>query len=151
MPLCKFFLSSVAPLQLHHEFRKVGFCRGAILRLFLMSTSGGTPRKYAVNLHHISEAPTLDDQAKALGIHRSTAWTIVKTKHKLGRLSTKTTKRILANPATPASVRAIVQRYLAERSDIVEYPPPQSRSMSSYHFTDRQRISVTGPSGNSEI
>jgi hypothetical protein len=140
-----------------YEFRKVGFCRGAILRLLLMSTSGGTPRKYAVNLHHISEAliasgyTTLDDQAKALGIHRSTAWTIVKTKHKLGRLSTKTTKRILANPATPASVRAIIQRYLAERSGIVEYPPLHSRSMSSYHFADQQRISVTGPSGNSEI
>ena len=140
-----------------YEFRKVGFCRGAILRLFLMSTSGGTPSKYTVKLHHISEAliasgyTTLDDQAKALGIHRSTAWTIVKTKHKLGRLSTKTTKRILANPATPASVRAIVQRYLAERSGIVEYLPRQSRSTSSYHFADRQRLSVTGPSGNSEI
>jgi hypothetical protein len=136
-----------------YEFRKVVSCRGAILRLFPMSTSGDTPRKYAVKLHHISEAlvasgyTTLDDQAKALGIHRSTAWTIIKTKHKLGRLSTKTTKRILANPATPASVRAIVQRYLAERSDIVEDLPRQSRLMSSYHFTDRQRISVTGPSG----
>ena len=119
---------------------------------FLMSTSGGTSREYAVKLHHISEAliasgyTTLDDQAKALGIHRSTAWTIVKTKHKLGRLSTKTTKRILANPATPASVRAIVQRYLAERSDTVEYQPRQSR-WTSYHFTDGQRVSV----GNSEI
>ena len=117
-----------------------------------MSTSGGTSRKYAVKLHHISEAliasgyTTLDDQAKALGVHRSTAWTIVKTKHKLGRLSAKTTKRILANPATPASVRAIVQRYLAERSDTVEYQPRQSR-WTSYHFTDGQRVSV----GNSEI
>ena len=60
---------------------------------------------------------SLDAQAKALGVHRSTAWTIVKSKHKLGRLSTKTTKRILANPDTPPSVRFVVQKYLAERSD----------------------------------
>ena len=80
-------------------------------------------RNYAIRLQDISEALTesgytkLDQQAKALGINRSTAWTIVKTKHKLGRLSTKTTKRILANPVTPPAVRSIVQKYLAERSD----------------------------------
>ena len=68
-------------------------------------------RNYAVRLQHISEAliasgyTRLDQQAKALGVNRSTAWTIVNTKHKLDRLSTKTTKRILANPALPPSVR----------------------------------------------
>src|SRR5262249_38040984 len=106
-----------------------------------MSTSGNDSRLYSVKLHHISEAliasgyTTLDDQAKALGIHRSTAWTIIKTKHKLGRLSTKTTKRILANPATPASVRALVQRYLAERSDTSDTVEYQSRS-TSYRLTE---------------
>jgi hypothetical protein len=80
-------------------------------------------RSYAVGLQHISNAligcgyTSLDKQAKALGISRSTAWTIIKTKHKLGRLSTKTTKRILANPELPPSVRAVVQKYMAERSD----------------------------------
>ena len=79
-------------------------------------------RNYAVRLQHISEAliasgyTRLDQQAKALGVNRSTAWTIVNTKHKLDRLSTKTTKRILANPALPPSVRFVMQRYLAERS-----------------------------------
>jgi hypothetical protein len=78
-------------------------------------------RKYAVGIQHISEAliasgyTSLDRQAKALGVNRSTAWTIIKTKHKLGRLSAKTTKRILANPETPPPVRAVVQQYLAER------------------------------------
>ena len=71
---------------------------------------------------HIREAlvasgyTSLDQQAKALGIHRSTAWTIIKATHKLGRLSRKTTVRILANPDTPPSVRAVIQQYLAERS-----------------------------------
>jgi hypothetical protein len=57
---------------------------------------------------------SLDDQAKALGLHRSTAWTIVKTRHKLGRLNRQTTQRILENPDTPPSVRAIIQQALAK-------------------------------------
>lgn len=78
-------------------------------------------RKYIV-LQQIREAlvqsgyTKLDQQAKALGVHRSTAWTIFKTRHKLGRLSAKTTQRILANPDTPPSVRSVIQKYLAERS-----------------------------------
>ena len=80
-------------------------------------------RNYVVSLQHISDAliasgyTKLDEQARALGIHRATAWTIVKTKHKLGRLHAKTTRRILANPDTPPAVRAIVVKYLAERSE----------------------------------
>ena len=79
-------------------------------------------REYIVDLQQIREAlaqsgyTKLDQQAKALGVHRSTAWTIIKTRHKLGRLSAKTTQRILANPDTPPSVRSVIQKYLAERS-----------------------------------
>ena len=46
-------------------------------------------------IEHIADAlvaagyTSLDKQAKALGIHRATAWTIIKKKHKLGRLSTQ--------------------------------------------------------------
>ena len=58
----------------------------------------------------------MDSQAKALGLKRSTAWTIIKTKHKLDRLSGKTTDRMLANLELPPPVRAVVQQYLAERS-----------------------------------
>ena len=61
-------------------------------------------RNYVVSFQHISDAliasgyTKLDEQARALGIHRATAWTIVKTKHKLGRLHAKTTRRILQIP-----------------------------------------------------
>jgi hypothetical protein len=55
---------------------------------------------------------SLDDQAKALGLHRSTVWTIMKAKHKLGRLNNKTVRSILANPDTPTSVRVIIQTML---------------------------------------
>jgi hypothetical protein len=84
------------------------------------------PPKHTVGLQHISEAliasgyTKLDAQAKALGLHRSTAWTIIKTKHKLDRLSTKTVKRILANPELPPSVRSVIQDYLAERADALD-------------------------------
>ena len=58
---------------------------------------------------------SLDEQAKALGIHRATAWTIIKTKHKLGYLNAKTTERMLANPELPQCIRDVLQRYVAER------------------------------------
>jgi plasmid maintenance system antidote protein VapI len=76
----------------------------------------------AAPLQQIAEAlveaghKSLDDQARALGIHRATAWTIVKAKHKLGRLNAPTIERILANPDTPPSVRSVIQKYLAEKS-----------------------------------
>ena len=57
---------------------------------------------------------SLDGQAKALGIHRATTWTIIKTKHKLGHLNAKTTERILANPDLPLCIRDVLQRYAAE-------------------------------------
>jgi plasmid maintenance system antidote protein VapI len=85
----------------------------------------GGERALSIELRHISEAliasgyTSLDAQAKALGIHRTTAWTIVKNKHKLARLSAKTIDRILTNPGTPSSVRAVVQQYLSKRSDLV--------------------------------
>ncbi len=59
---------------------------------------------------------SLDEQAEALGLRRSTTWTIVKNKHKLGRLCGKTIERILSNPQTPAAVRIAVQQYAFQRS-----------------------------------
>src|SRR5215813_2956275 len=59
---------------------------------------------------------SLDEQAKALGLHRATTWTIIKTKHKLGHLNTKTAQRILMNADTPSSVRAIIEKALAKSS-----------------------------------
>jgi len=61
---------------------------------------------------------SLDEQAKALGIHRATAWTIIKNKHKLGCLNQATVSRILANSDTPQSVRVIIEQYLSEKVDI---------------------------------
>jgi hypothetical protein len=65
----------------------------------------------------LSGYTSLDEQAKALGLHRATVWTITKNKHKLGRLSAKTIERIITNATTPPRVRAAVEEYVAEMSD----------------------------------
>ena len=59
---------------------------------------------------------SLDQQAKALGLHRATVWTIRENKHKLGRLSAKTIESIIMNPDTPPRVRAAVREYVTETS-----------------------------------
>jgi len=59
---------------------------------------------------------SLDAQAKALGVSRSTAWTIVNTKQKLGRLNNKTARCILANPNAPASVHVIIRTMLDRKN-----------------------------------
>ena len=51
----------------------------------------------------------LDDQAKALGLPRSTTWTIVASKHKLDRISKKVRARMLSNPELPPLVRAALK------------------------------------------
>jgi hypothetical protein len=83
---------------------------------------------------------SLDEQAKALGVHRNTAWTIVKNKHKLARLLAKTTSRILANPETPPTLRAVVLRYLTERGE--------SRSVASFASSERLHRSARKPRAN---
>jgi hypothetical protein len=59
---------------------------------------------------------TLDEQAKALGLSRSTAWTILRANHKTSGLSAKTIKRILASRQLPPLVRATVLQYVKEKT-----------------------------------
>jgi predicted DNA-binding transcriptional regulator AlpA len=54
------------------------------------------------------ECLSLNAQTKALGVNRSTAWTMMKAKHKLDRLALKTTDSMLANPQLPPPVRIVV-------------------------------------------
>ena len=74
-----------------------------------------------VPVQHIADAlvgagyTSLDEQATALGIHRATAWTMIRKKHKLNRLNTNTINRMLTNPELPPRVRAVIEQYVAER------------------------------------
>jgi plasmid maintenance system antidote protein VapI len=91
---------------------------------------------YSIELGRISQAlissgyTSLDEQARALGVHRSTAWMIIKNKHKLGRLSAKTIDRILGNPQTPLAVRMVVQQYVTKRSERKLRPASSSKALS---------------------
>ena len=57
-------------------------------------------------------------KANALGLNRSTAWTIIKTKHKSGRLNRKTVRSTLTNRNTPLAVRVTSKQCLMYRSKL---------------------------------
>jgi len=58
----------------------------------------------------------LDQQAKALGLSRSTTWTILKASHKSSGLSAAIINRMLAAPQLPPRVRLKIFEYLQEKS-----------------------------------
>jgi len=59
---------------------------------------------------------TLDQQAKALGLARSTTWTIVKANHKASGLSATVINRMLTAPQLPPLVRAKILEYTEEKA-----------------------------------
>ena len=59
---------------------------------------------------------TLDQQAKVLGLCRSTTWTILKGSHKSSGLSATIINRALAAPHLPALVRAKILEYVEEKT-----------------------------------
>jgi hypothetical protein len=59
---------------------------------------------------------TLDEQAGALGLWRSTAWTILKTRHKSSGLSAAIIERMLGSSKLPARARALLVEYVEEKS-----------------------------------
>jgi hypothetical protein len=59
---------------------------------------------------------SLDEQAKALGLGRSTTWAILRGNHKASGLSATTINRILSAPQLPPLVRARVLEYVTEKS-----------------------------------
>jgi hypothetical protein len=59
---------------------------------------------------------SLDDQANALGLPRSTAWTILKMCHKSYGLSAAVIERMLRSSKLPQRARAIIVEYVEEKS-----------------------------------
>jgi hypothetical protein len=58
----------------------------------------------------------LDDQARALGLSRSTAWTIRKASHKASGLSASIINRMLAAPELPPLARTKILEYVEEKA-----------------------------------
>ena len=59
---------------------------------------------------------TLDQQAWALDLARSTIWTILKTTHKSSGLSAATINRMLRSPKLPLIVQTKILEYIKEKS-----------------------------------
>jgi hypothetical protein len=58
----------------------------------------------------------LDEQAKALGLERSTAWTILQGNHKASGISAKIINRMLTSIHLPQNVRAVLIEYIEEKA-----------------------------------
>jgi len=58
---------------------------------------------------------TLDEQAKALGLARSTTWTILRVSHKSSGLSAAVIKRMLLSPQLPPLARQKVLEYITDK------------------------------------
>jgi len=59
---------------------------------------------------------TLDEQAMALGLARSTTWTILKAHHKASGLSASIINRMLAAPQLPPLARSKILEYVEEKA-----------------------------------
>ena len=59
---------------------------------------------------------TLDEQAVAIGLSRSTTWTLRRGMHKGSGLSVRIIARILSAPRLPVRVRRKILEYLAEKT-----------------------------------
>ena len=91
------------------------------LRRVVTSISGLKARQ-AAKIREIREAliaegwTSLDDQAAALGLSRSTTWTIIKgTSHKASGLSETVIARMLSAPRLHPRVRNKIFEYIAEK------------------------------------
>jgi len=59
---------------------------------------------------------SLDDQARVLGLGRSTTWAILQANHKSAGLSATVINRMLEAPELPPSVRAKILEYVEQKA-----------------------------------
>ena len=84
--------------------------------------SSGRDRQWA-KIREIAESlrragfETLDQQAGAMGLSRSTAWSILSGQHKNSGLSTSTIGRMLGTNQLPGSVRTKLLEYVEEKAE----------------------------------
>jgi hypothetical protein len=58
---------------------------------------------------------TLDEQARALGLSRSTTWTVLKANHKASGLAAGTINQMLSSQALPPRARVTILTYIEEK------------------------------------
>jgi hypothetical protein len=74
---------------------------------------------------------TVFEQAKALGLCRSSAWAVLQANHKHRGLSPHVIRRILASPELPANARRVIEDYVRQRLAGAYGHPP--RSLQRFH------------------
>jgi hypothetical protein len=90
----------------------------------------------------LSGLVTLDQQANALGISRSTAWTILNAKHKTSGLSAIVINQILMAPQLPPLVRAKLFDYIEDKiAGVYGHSPQQVRRFATRLMAERLRYS----------
>ena len=88
-----------------------------------MTSTSHLKARQTAKMREIGEAlvtagyDNLDNQAAALGLPRSTTWTIIKATHKSSGLSATTLKRMLSAPALHPLVRRKILEYIEEKND----------------------------------
>ena len=58
---------------------------------------------------------TLGEQARALGLSRSSAWAVLKANHKTSGLAAGTINQMLSSPALPPRARVTILTYIEEK------------------------------------
>ena|SRR5438034_9619324 len=81
---------------------------------------------------------TLDELASALGIPRSTAWTIRNGGHKASGLSVSIIDRMLSAPKLPPSVRTTLLEYIAEKTSGLYGGKQRQRRLFCARLKDRK-------------
>jgi hypothetical protein len=81
---------------------------------------------------------TLDELASALGIPRSTAWTIRNGGHKASGLSVSIIDRMLSAPKLPPSVRTTLLEYIAEKTSGLYGGNERQRRLFCVRLKDRK-------------
>src|SRR6476620_1072744 len=84
--------------------------------LAAMKVRQSTSIREIANALTVSGFYTLDEQAEALGISRSTAWTILKSPHKASGLSAKLISHMLTRGELPPLARAKILEYGDEKA-----------------------------------
>ena len=105
--------SGLRPLSVAHLHRRGGRP---------LPLSARVKARQASKIRELAEAVesagflTLDEQAKALGLPRSTAWTIRRASHKASGLSASIINRMLAAPKLPPLARSKILEYVEEKA-----------------------------------
>jgi hypothetical protein len=91
---------------------------------------------------------TLNEQATALRLSRSTTWTIVKANHKASGLSATTINRMLMSPQLPTLARAKILEYVQEKSaGLHGHNPTQLRRFTARLSIERPETGLRRSSG----